>query len=202
MNFVGHHEIARRGGLDSAARLGAMLPDFASMLGVRLDREVLPAAVDAGVVVHHATDASFHAHHTVQRGMHALTSALAARGLARGPARAIGHVGYEMALDSTVATAGMAEALDHADDPAVARSVGGHPRWRPMCRHLAERAARYDDPDWLADRLFHILGRRPRLAFPVEQTPTVAAVLAGAAPEIHRCAPTIFDEVTFLVRDV
>jgi hypothetical protein len=202
MNFVGHHEIARRRGLDNAARLGAMLPDFASMLGVRIDREVLPAAVDRGVVMHHATDASFHAHQAVQRGMHALATALAARGLARGPARAIGHVGYEMLLDSSANPGGLADALDCSADTGVIHAMRDHPEWRPMCRHLAQRVARYDDPAWVAERLFLILGRRPRLAFPIEQTPTVAAVLADTAPEIHRCAPAIFDEVTLLVREL
>jgi hypothetical protein len=199
MNFVGHHEVARRAGLDDEARLGAMLPDFASMLGVRLRREVLPACVHRGVAAHHATDAAFHSHQTVQGGMQALTAALVARGIARGPARAVGHVGYEMVLDSMVGTAGVIEALGHADDPGVAKSLGDHPEWRPMCRHLARRAARYDDPAWVADRLFHILGRRPRLSFPVEQTATVAEALADAAPEIHRSAAAIFDDVTVLV---
>jgi hypothetical protein len=199
MNFVGHHEVARRSGLDDAGRLGAMLPDFASMLGVRLRREVLPARVETGVAAHHVADAAFHSHEMVQAAMHALTATLVARGVARGPARAVGHVGYEMVLDSTVDPAGVIEALGHADDPGVAESLGDHPEWRPMCRHLAQRAARYDDPVWVADRLFHILGRRPRLSFPIAQTATVAEALADAAPAIHGSAVAIFDDVTTAV---
>jgi len=34
-----HHEVAARLGLDASGRLGAMLPDFAAMLGTHLQRD-------------------------------------------------------------------------------------------------------------------------------------------------------------------
>jgi hypothetical protein len=198
MNFVGHHEVAARAGLDGAGRLGAMLPDFATMLGVRLQRDVLSPDVRAGVALHHATDAVFHGDEQVLAGMHALTASLAAVDVPRGAARAIGHIGYEMLLDGWLGAADLRGALA-ADDPEVAKALADHAEWPGMRGHLATRVAYYDDPDWVADRLFHILARRPRLAFPPEQRPAVAAVLATMLPDVRDAAPTVFATVTSAV---
>jgi hypothetical protein len=196
MNFLGHHEVAGLAGLDPAGRLGSMLPDFATMLGVRLWAEPLPQQVRAGVQVHHATDASFHSHPDVLAGMGSMTAAMSRAGLPRGAARGCGHVGYEMLLDAPVASTPIRAALAHAGDPGVHDALASHAEWLPMCEHLATRAARYDDPGWIAERLFHILGRRPRLRFAREQIPAVAAVLSDLAPAVHAAAARILADVT------
>jgi hypothetical protein len=198
VNFVGHHEVAARLGLPADARLGAMLPDLATMLGVRLQRELLAPSVAEGVAVHHATDAVFHDDARVRRAMVSLGAALSDAGLARGPARAIGHVGYEMLLDAT-ATAPIADALDESRATAVTDALHDHPEWSVMRSYLATRRAHYDDVEWVAERLFHILDRRPRLRFPHAQISDVAAALATAQPSVRAHAPAIFADVTAAV---
>jgi hypothetical protein len=195
VNFVGHHEVAARLGLAADARLGAMLPDLATMLGVRLQRELVAPAVAEGVAVHHATDAVFHDDTRVRSVMASLGAALSDAGVSRGSARAIGHVGYEMLLDAT-ATAPLAAALDESRAAAASNALHDHPQWPVMRRHLATRRARYDDVEWVAERLFHILDRRRRLRFPRAQIPDVAAALAIAQPSVRAHAPAIFADVT------
>jgi hypothetical protein len=199
MNFVGHHEVARRAGLEAAGRLGAMLPDFATMLGVRLRRDVLPVDVQHGVLLHHATDAVFHAHERVRSGMHDLAASLAAEDLPRGAARAIGHIGYEMILDSAI-DADLGATLRRAGhEVAVEDALGNHRDWAAMRGHLATRVARYDDAEWVARRLFDILRRRPRLAFDAERVHDVGNVLARHAAPIRTTADITFDEVSVAV---
>jgi hypothetical protein len=196
MNFVGHHEVAARRGLDAPARLGAMLPDFATMLGVRLRRDALPPAVLVGVDLHHETDGRFHPLEAVRRGMHDLSSAVLDEGVGRGAARAVGHVGYEMVLDSVLDTDDLrATLLEAGPDPHVAAGLTDAPDWPMMRVHLATRVAHYDEPEWVADRLFQILQRRPRLAFGPEQIPIVTRALAAAAPAIRDAAPAVFATV-------
>jgi hypothetical protein len=195
VNFVGHHEVAARLGLSADARLGAMLPDLATMLGVRLQRELLAPEIAEGVAVHHATDAVFHDDARVRGAMVSLGATLSDAGVARGPARAVGHVGYEMLLDAT-ATAPIAAAFDESRATAAADALHDHPEWPVMRRHLVTRRARYDDVEWVAARLFHILERRPRLRFPRAQIPDVAAALALAQPSVHAQAPAIFADIT------
>jgi hypothetical protein len=197
MNFVGHHEVATRAGLDAGGRLGAMLPDFATMLGVRLRRDVLTDSVADGVRLHHATDAVFHDHPPVRAGMQALGASLQAEGVGRGPSRAVGHIGYEMLLDSTLGPPDLRATLDASGTRAdVAHALADHADWAIMRRRLAAGVARYDDPEWVADRLFHILARRPRLAFPPAQRNVVAVALARAIPDVRAIAPAIFTSVT------
>jgi hypothetical protein len=196
MNFVGHHEVAVRRGLDAPARLGAMLPDFATMLGIRLQPDALDAAVRAGVELHHRTDAVFHPLDDVRRGMQQLTAAVADRGVGRGAARAIGHVGYEMLVDSMLEPIALRDTIERAgDDPGVATALAGHPEWPTMRGHLATRVAHYDDPEWVAVRLFHILERRPRLAFPADRLAAVIDALATAAPGVRAVAPSVLATV-------
>jgi hypothetical protein len=197
MNFVGHHEIARRVGLDDAGRLGAMLPDFATMLGTRLRPDALPADVRVGVDLHHRTDAVFHAHDAVRAGMRDLTAAALDRGVGRGAARAVGHIGYEMLLDAALAAAPITTTLlaattgDRRVDDALGRPDG----WPDMRRLLATRRPRYDEPAWVAERLFEILRRRPRLTFAADRRSDVATALADASPGVHAAAPGILLDV-------
>jgi hypothetical protein len=51
-------------------------------------------------------------------------------------------------------------------------------RWIRFLEHRDRRPAlRYDDPSWVAERLYSMLARRPRLRFPSEHVPAVAEVL-------------------------
>lgn len=199
MNVHGHLEVAARCGADPATQVGAALPDLAAMLRVRLDHAVMPSALRAGVALHHRTDGVFHDHPVVRAEMARLSEAVRACGIGRGPARAIGHVGYELLLDATVRRDRLAAALDVVDEDLVHRVLGEPPQWHTLRGHLTGGASRHDAPAWVAERLFHILDRRPRLRFPAEHVPAVAAALAERAPSIHAHAPQVVADVSAAV---
>ncbi len=104
MNFFGHALIAQR---DEATRgpvraefvLGAMLPDFASMLRTRLPLASLDA-LEAGLSFHHRTDDAFHGSQSFLEFSGQAFSFLSDRGVSRGTARAVAHVGVELLLDA------------------------------------------------------------------------------------------------------
>src|SRR5688572_19138971 len=75
-----------------------MLPDFATMCGGRIDSAATDE-VTRGITLHHATDAAFHTLPVVTGLMRELDGQLADRACARGPRRAVAHVGVELLLD-------------------------------------------------------------------------------------------------------
>ncbi len=172
MNLLGHVRVALRTASDDEHLLGAVLPDLESLLGQRLESARSRPAIAAGIAVHRATDAAFHADLRFTSGSIALTRALLDRGVGRGPSRAVGHAGWELLLDGLLVddpevTTGFARAVAvltavARDEPAAtnrlewfARRQGDQPIW-----------AAYADPAMVADRLHRQLSARPRLSFP------------------------------------
>jgi hypothetical protein len=197
VNVLGHSHVALAVGVDAPDYvLGAVLPDLASMARVRLDRSRLEGAVADGVRCHVAADAAFHTAPEFVRGSGAIRDDLRARGVAAGPARAIGHVGWELLLDGTLlgspARAAYARALERGDGVGAAVREAHRPRWtrllasRDRLPHLP-----YDDPGWVAERLVSILEPRPSLRVPVEQVPVVAEVLTRHAGGVVGAAPQV-----------
>lgn len=203
MNFVGHLEVAVRCELGARGGLGAMLPDLAPMLGTRVDRDRLPPTVVTGVALHHATDGVFHGDPFVRASMATISEALLDAGFARGAARALGHVGFEMLLDASAhrGIGNLAPALAAGDDPSVAGVLGVRDGWRTLRSRFTAHPPRYDDPEWVAERLFHILDRRPRLRFERAAVPALAAALASVAPTVHAAAPALFTAVAAAVAE-
>jgi hypothetical protein len=194
MNFLGHTHVAVAGGRDDPGYLlGAVLPDLAPMAGVRLDRHRATGPVAEGVACHLRADAAFHAHPAFRAGSRAIRLALADRGVASGPARAVGHAGWELLLDGTLVGSGTEDAFRSAlavgDDAAAVVAAGDRARWQAfLSRGRTWPGLRYDDPAWVADRLHAMLGRRPRLALPGGQVAVVAAVLAEHGPAVRAAA--------------
>jgi hypothetical protein len=197
VNVFGHTHVALAVGVDAPDYvLGAVLPDLASMARVRLDRSRLAAGVAEGVRCHVAADAAFHTAPEFVRGSGAIRDDLRARGVAAGPARAIGHVAWELLLDGTLldspARPAYARALELGDDVDTALRDGHRPRWARLLAHRRELPhLPYDDPRWVAERLVSILEPRPALRVPAEQVPVVAAVLMGHAEGIVAAAPAV-----------
>jgi hypothetical protein len=109
MNFFSHAAVARSFSEDPEFVLGAMLPDFVSMLGARLP-EVTHVTLARGVRFHHVTDHVFHdleVFRMLSRDAHA---ELRERGLGRGASRAVAHVGIEILLDMTLGQSAPAQA--------------------------------------------------------------------------------------------
>jgi hypothetical protein len=75
-----------------------MLPDFATMCGARL-AEIDHPELRAGIALHHRTDRVFHASSHFLALCGDARRDLLARGLGRGHAQAVGHVGVELLLD-------------------------------------------------------------------------------------------------------
>jgi hypothetical protein len=197
VNILGHTQVALEGGRDDAAfLLGAVLPDLAPMAGVKVARDALGAPVAEGVRCHVRTDEAFHAHPAFVAGSRALRRALDDRGVASGPARAIGHAGWELLLDGTLVgtptEVAFRRAMAVGGDATVAMTAVDASRWAAFVdRGRSAPALGYDDPRWVADRLYGMLARRPRLRLPADQVDVVAEVLAGLSDQVLTAAPDV-----------
>jgi hypothetical protein len=197
VNILGHTHVALAAGRDDPGYLlGAVLPDLAPMAGVRVDRAALEAPIAEGVRCHLRTDAVFHAHPAFLAGARAVRRRLEARGVASGPARAVGHAGWELLLDGTLVGTGTEQAFRRAmttgGDATAAMSAADAGVWTAFVgRGRSAPALRYDDPRWVAERLHVMLARRPRLRLPEQQVPVVAEVLAAEMADVHAAADEV-----------
>jgi hypothetical protein len=152
-----------------------MLPDFASMSRARLGEPDHPE-LRAGLALHHRTDRVFHAAPHFLTLCREARRALLARGLGRGHAHAVGHVGVELLLDGWLVEQRKArEAYTGALHCGRRGELGRHirwldaegcERWRRLRRRLEEHGPPedYRDPALVASRIERILRDRPRLA--------------------------------------
>ena len=190
VNFLAHVVVAQRVEGDSpAVALGAALPDLATIAGCRFDNDRLTPDLRRGVACHHRVDSCFHADRGFLTGAAAIRSAAVAHGLAPGPSRAVGHVGWELLLDGTLldrppAVDGFLAAMAGAADVALGIGAGRpEPGGRPWSTPSGPTSggATTDDPAFVADRLYGLVRRRPRLAFDAADVPLVAGLLAAAS---------------------
>lgn len=169
MNFFAHAYVASQHDAAPGFVLGAMLPDFASMLGMRWGG-FDSSTVREGIALHHRTDAAFHATPTFIRLNVEGRRELEGAGVRRGPAMALAHVGLELVLDGLLAQRHELTAYRSALQPEVARDM----EWRRPAERDAYESLRvrlldsplpqaYVDSEFTAERLQRILGRRPRL---------------------------------------
>lgn len=214
MNFFGHALVAQRhevaSGETAAIRsefvLGAMLPDFASMLRSRPPEASLDS-VRAGLIFHHRTDDAFHGCRSFLEFSRHASSFLSERGLPRGSARAVAHVGVELLLDGAFARETAAnEAYLSALDCALTQRVTSHIHWLPsdadtefqhLCHNLRQRGAYRSDPaaDLVAERLRSILADRPRLAMDDAGQSVVRDWIVSAGSSIVSGASQLLAEV-------
>ncbi|MET0790157.1 MAG: hypothetical protein ABW061_01430 [Polyangiaceae bacterium] len=184
MNFFGHALIAQRneatrGPVRPEFVLGAMLPDFASILRTRPPTTSLDS-LRAGLAFHHRTDDAFHGSPSFLEFSREASVFLTIRGLARGSARAVAHVGVELLLDAAFAHETAAnEAYLSAVECGLTQHVASHIHWldndgdgdaesrfQHLCHNLRQRGAFRSDTEaeLIAERLRRILADRPRLA--------------------------------------
>jgi hypothetical protein len=210
MNFFGHallaqrHE-ATRGPVRAEFVLGAMLPDFACMLRLRPPRSVL-AGVAEGLRFHHRTDEAFHGSRSFLELSGQASSFLRSRGLARGSARAVAHVGVELLLDTALVTASANEAYLSAIECGLTERIRDHIDWQSadgderfqhLCHNLAKRGAVAADTsaELIAERLRNILASRPRLALDDAGQSVVRDWAMSARPVIVSGASSLLSEV-------
>jgi hypothetical protein len=200
VNFFAHALIAARRREEPEWILGSMVPDLASMAGLRL-RDVastgrLGPLLGEGVGFHHTCDDAFHGAPIFVELMDGAHAELESRGLGQGPAMAIGHVGVELLLDGCLVTRhgvpasyreAMALAAKAGEDLLWRDDSPEHgERWRAMCERL-ERAPvpeAYANPQFVADRLVQILSRRPMLAVEPGNEPEVALWARRWVPKV------------------
>ncbi len=181
---------------------GAALPDLTSMARLRLDQSVLPPALREGVRLHHRTDGVFHALEAFSAGARALSAELSGRGLGTGPARAIGHAGFELLLDGCLLDEPGVEAafegvLVAGGEAVAAVPPGDAARWLQLLEAMRR------DRWWLgygytalvAAALHRRLRHRRLLAFGEGDIEVVTEVLAARRPAIAALAGSLIGQV-------
>ena len=206
MNIAGHIAVAMRLAPSSPrVWLGAALPDLGAMGRFRLLGDSPDPEVTAGIAIHHATDDAFHRHPLFTEAMARLRSDLDTDGVGRGPARAVAHVGPELLIDGRLlddhvvlgaVNAAFAE-ITHVGSALTSLVERNSEAWDD---HLSRvplwgLPTDYADPHAVADRLHHILSRRPRLAFSSEQIRAVGFRLAAEQPAIDQKVPELLDDL-------
>jgi len=200
VNFFGHAAVATWSAPASNAApaivIGAMLPDFATMCGGRIEAAG-DEAVGRGIALHHTTDAVFHKLPAVTGLMRELDEHLAHGQCARGPRRAVAHIGVELLLDGVLVgepayRAAYLSGLAH--DPALHwRDPGDAPRFAILLDRLRAHGVPEDLrlPEAITARVHRILAHRPRLAPSPEDLRAIRHALIAFKPRIDVAAETI-----------
>ncbi len=204
MNFYGHAFIAARMRRDAGFVFGAMLPDFEGMARTRV-RGVTSDAIVDGVACHHAVDEAFHSAPTFVGSCARSVEMMTARGVPRGPARAVAHVGLELVLDGFIVrtygpTALYVEALIEGRRALGCGELG--PIDEPtgaMLTTLLDRLIAYGPPSPTGDvpviteRLVRMLRDRPRLAIPDEAVHEVRHHVTHLVDAIDTLGPLLIE---------
>lgn len=197
MNFIGHLYVARWQSDAPKFWLGAMLPDFASMAGVRL-REVYDPELAAGVALHHRTDDAFHSAPMFSALVQETVATLTARGVERGPARAVGHIGVELLIDGELLRepalgAAYLSALAALDDSRQALTASDDGALAALIARLTRYGIPYDyeQPEAVTARLNSILARRPRLALDEPARAIVGSIMPDLKGRVVRRLPEL-----------
>ena len=202
MNFFGHATVAAWApDATPAFVLGAMLPDFAIMSGVRSLRAASPGAV-RGVALHHATDGVFHAAAEFVELTTLVRERLDAAGVPHGAAWAASHVGVELLIDGTLLADRRtcelyAQALGDTGSHATCPRDTDGPRLVRFFDRMRGSGVPYGyaDPRFVAARVERALAARPRLAVPASHFTALETVLTEVAEEIRERAATLIDTV-------
>lgn len=206
MNFFGHAALAFYERDDDGFVLGAMLPDFACMIRARPPRAE-HEQLTRGIAHHHAVDEVFHDSLGFRRLSHGAFAALEARGVRRGTARAVAHIGIELLLDGVLARdARVCGAYTRALAEAAEARLGRHLRWRSdeerqrfaaLSAALARRGLHGPDAhlDALVWRLSRALSGRARLEMRSEDEAAVRSWAGDAEGLVEAEAAELFHEV-------
>ena len=164
----------------------------------------LPAPTDsrqtAGILLHHRTDAAFHAAQSFLELSRQARVSLSALGMGRGPSRALAHIGIEILLDEHLGQDAATEsaylaALNTAGAFGAGTAVE-NARLRDLTQRLAERGiARSLSPELVARRLRYALEPHPKLSFSAAEEPTVAAWVSGSRPLVAARADELVAEL-------
>jgi hypothetical protein len=162
--------------------------------------------LERGVRFHHVTDQVFHALPAFRALNRAACVELDARGVRRGSARAVAHVGVELLLDAELAENESAEALyldalEAGSSPAplsgTVFTLDERERLGRLLATLRERGvAKRPSAASLVARLERALARRPRLALHAEDVPKVSEWVELFRARVVASAPLLVGELT------
>ena len=196
VNFFGHAAVASWTSSAPGVVFGAMLPDFSTMSGARVE-STADADVTAGIALHHATDAAFHTLPVVTGLMRELDERLARLGCARGPRRAVAHIGVELLLDGVLVdepTYREAYTRGIAHDVAITwRSPGDDVRFATLLSRLRSHGVPDDlkRTDAITARLARMLHHRPLLKPSADDLVAIRSALDNHQSRVVAAADTV-----------
>jgi hypothetical protein len=214
VNYLSHHAVARRAATPAASSwffMGNLLPDWLGASGAARVRNGMTAALSAedaaaadllaGVRLHLATDARFHAHPHFKEATEAATGLLRDAPFAAPPPRLFfhGHVAVEIALDGRTLTRqpdladNLYAHLDTCGVESLARAAQrlfslSSPATEAFTTYLhgfreARYLTEYLRPEGQAEALHRVSRRAGLPGFPEpEDRATLAATLAQLSP--------------------
>ncbi|MEM9072877.1 MAG: hypothetical protein AAGE52_30500 [Myxococcota bacterium] len=200
MNFFGHAAVSSWAGAARDGVLGSMVPDFESMTRVRV-LDVHGDPIQRGIEFHHQTDDAFHRGPVFLSLCRRALNELGERGVRRGTARAVAHIGTEMFLDGF-----LADEASHREAylDALAGHYPGGIDWEDGGAAFEELRGRlrrwgaphdYRDPSFVLDRLRGALRDRPKLAVIDEQRSAVARFLPSLQEAVVAEAPELLNDL-------
>jgi hypothetical protein len=208
VNFFGHTVLAVRRSSEPAFVLGSMLPDFATMIRAR-PPGVEHRDIESGMQFHWKTDEVFHQSAAFLTLSHQALTWLSARGVQRGSALAVAHIGVEVLLDAALAGDDCAQAAYRAALEG-AGELGRHIGWASderarfaglRARLLARGPIAGDiAPETVAERLRYALADRPRLSLDDDSVRAVRDWARIARPDVDACAAPLVRELAELLR--
>jgi hypothetical protein len=202
VNYFGHAAVASwhvppEAEHSGPTALGAMLPDFATMSGTRLAEPAHPD-IARGIDLHHATDSAFHHLPPVLALMRELDGRLQAAGCARGPRRAVAHIGIELLLDGVLVDeasyrATYLAALAHDPADVRFREETDEPRFAGLHARLRTYGVPDDlrEPSSIVHRLSRMLAHRPLLAPSASDLTAIRGALADQRHRVEVAADTV-----------
>jgi hypothetical protein len=211
MNYFGHTVLAVRRGGGRAFVLGAMLPDFATMIRAR-SPHTAHADIDSGMQFHRRTDDVFHRSAVFRQLTQEAVVWLSARGVRSGSALAVAHVGVELLLDASLSGDEPAQrAYLAALSGATHDDLGRHLTWNSddervrfdhLRTRLLDRGAIDGDiaPETVAERLRRALADRPRLALDDAAVRTARDWALAARPSVAASAAPLLADLTTRLR--
>ena len=200
MNFFAHSVVAAWVDPNAPYVLGSMLPDFETMVGQRLLSPGDPI-VKRGIDFHHRSDEVFHRAQPFTGLCREALRELVERGVRRGTARAVAHIGAEMFLDGLLAedpvhAQAYLRAL-RAEQASILQWPDQGAAFFELCERLQAWGAPTDylEPDFVLTRLERSLAARPKLRIADEQRAAVSDYLPRLRGEVEHRAAELLKEV-------
>jgi hypothetical protein len=203
VNFVSHAAVASWYDASPLFVLGAMLPDFYGMLGLKA-AATTHAELARGIRFHHVSDEAFHESLAFTALTHDARQWLTSAGLPKGPTRAVAHIGVELLLDPVLLSTSTAR-----DSYLRALSAGSSiqgalplsPEEAQRLRELTELLLARGTPDaaqtlsGTVTRIRRALAQRPRLALDDAGEALVRNWVVAAEPNVVGCAPDVIRQL-------